>query len=178
MEAWDWINNNSAGVQAIGSIIAILLALGVVWLQHRLDLSRSDKSRRDEDARQLETVAAIVINAMNLIQAAKEQMCDKDMIQGYYTENHSPSEFTNAANALQEIPIAQLPDFRVVKPVLEMRGLILRVERLVGYIAEGEHNGKYDYLEGVDRLKEIYLQANEHTRTVKETVIRIRDSSK
>lgn len=112
---------------------------------------------------------------MNLIETAKEQMCDKNMIQGYYQEVHDPGAFLNAEKALMEIPITQLPDYRVVKPILELRDLVMRVERLAGYIAEGEHNGRYDYLEGIDNLRELHRQANIHTSQVEEAVREIRD---
>ena len=76
MEIWHWINNNSGGVQAVGSVAAILFAVGVAWLSSWLAVHQSANARRMEDVRALETVALIVINAINLIQTAKEQLCD------------------------------------------------------------------------------------------------------
>ncbi len=73
-EIWNWINQNSGGVQAVGTVAAVLIAVGVAWLSHRLDVRRSEDAQRREDARVLETVASIVINAMNLIEVAQEHL--------------------------------------------------------------------------------------------------------
>ena len=94
-ETWNWINQNSGGVQAVGSVAAILIAVGIAWLSHWLDVRRSANAQRREDARALETVASIVINAMNLIQVAKEQLCDSRdaSIEGYFMKVYDKAAF-------------------------------------------------------------------------------------
>ena len=176
-EIWDWINQNSGGFQAVGSVAAILFAVVIVWLSHWLDVRRSANAQRREDARALETVASIVINAMNLIQAAKDQICDgsEGSIFGYFNEVHDPKEFENAGEALREIPIAQLPDFEVVRPVLEMRNLIPKANEMIVQIHRDYLSGEHDWQEGVDQLRTLHHRANMNAHTVEDAVRRVRD---
>ncbi len=177
MEMWDWINQNSGGVQALGSVIAILIAVGVAWWSHRLDLCRSEEAQRKEDARALETVASIVINAMNLIQVAKENLCDvgETSIEGYFMKIHDESAFKNAGEALREVPIAQLPDFEVVKPVLEMRDLILKANELLVQIHRDYLTNEGDWREELKYFSKLHYRANKHTSTIEDAVRRVRD---
>lgn len=125
----------------------------------------------------METVASIVINAMNLIQTAKEETCDggEASLRKYCKEIHNPSRFKDAEQALREIPIAQLPDFEVVKPVIEMRGLVPEVNAIIDfihrdYLAEGP-----EWRKESERLERLHRRANVHTVTVEVAVRRARD---
>lgn len=177
MDIWNWINQNSGGVQAVGSVIAILIAVGVAWLSHRLDLRRSENAQREEDKRALETVASIVINAMNLIQIAKEQLCDGNeaSIEGYFLKVYDRMVFGNAAEALREVPIAQLPNFEVVKPVLEMRDLIRRANELLDQIHRDYLSEQGNWQEGVNNFRTLHYRANKHTSKIEDAVRRVRD---
>ena len=176
-EIWNWINQNSGGVQAVGSVAAILIAVGVAWLSHRLDVRRSEDAQRREDARVLETVASIVINAMNLIEVAKEQLCDSRgaLIESYFKEVYDAAAFRNAGEALREVPIAQLPNFEVVKPVLRMRILILEANKTINQIRMGRITSKGGRLAAIDQFSKLYDRANKHTSTVESVVRRVRD---
>ena len=177
MEIWHWINNNSGGVQAVGSVAAILFAVGVAWLSSWLAVHQSANARSMEDVRALETVASIVINAMNLIQTAKEQLCDDGgaLIVGYCMEVHDRNAFRNAGEALREIPIVHLPDFEVVKPVLEMRDLILAADEMIAQICKDYHTEEGDWQEGLDRFRDLHRRADKYVSTVEDAVRRVRD---
>ena len=176
-EIWNWINQNSGGVQAVGSVSAILIAVGIAWLSNWLDVRRSANAQRREDARALETVASIVINAMNLVQVAKEQLCDSRgaLIEGYYKKVYDAAAFRNAGEALREVPIAQLPDFEVVKPVLEMRDLILKADEMIVQIHRDYASKEGNWQEGIDQFSKLHHRANMHTSTVESAVRRVRD---
>ena len=176
-EIWNWINQNSGGVQAVGSVAAILIAVGVAWLSHRLDVRRSEDAQRREDARVLETVASIVINAMNLIEVAKEQLCDSRgaLIESYFKEVYDAAAFRNAGEALREVPIAQLPNFEVVKPVLGMRNLILEADEMIVQIHRDYVSKEGNWQEGIDQFSKLHYRANRHTSTVESIVRRVRD---
>jgi hypothetical protein len=177
-QIWNWINQNSGGVQAVGSVAAILIAVGVAWFSHWLDVRRSANAQRREDARTLETVAAIVINAMNLIQVAKEQLCDSGeaSIEGYRMEVYDKVAFMNAGEALREVPVAQLPDFEVVKPVLEMRNLIPKAVELIDQIYIHYISKEGDLQEGIRQFQKLHHRANKYTSTVEDAVRRVRDN--
>ncbi len=176
-EIWNWINQNSGGVQAVGSVAAILIAVGIAWLSNWLDVRRSANAQRREDARALETVASIVINAMNLIQVAKEQLCDSRgaSIEGYCMKVYDAAAFRNAGEALREVPIAQLPDFEVVKPVLEMRDLILKADEMIDQIHRDYVLKEGNWQEGIDQFSKLLHRASMHTSTVENAVRRVRD---
>lgn len=176
-EIWNWINQNSGGVQAVGSVAAILIAVGIAWLSNWLDVRRSANAQRREDARALETVASIVINAMNLIQVAKEQLCDSRgaLIESYCMEVYDAAAFRNAGAALREVPIAQLPDFEVVKPVLEMRDLILKADEMIVQIHRDYVSKEGNWQKGIDQFSRLHYHANMHTSTVESAVRRVRD---
>lgn len=172
----DWLNSNAAAIQAVGSVVAILIAVGVAWLSHWLDIRRSQRAVRLEKVQALEAVASIVINAMNLIETAKEQVCDcgGESLLNYCTEIHDPGAFELAAEALREIPIAQLPDFEVVKPVIEMRALIQKLPPMIENIRRW-HPDKGPWLEESQLLEKLHRRANIHTVTIEESVRRVPD---
>ncbi len=176
-ETWNWINQNSGGVQAVGSVIAILIAVAIAWLSHWFDVRRSKDAQRREDARVLETVASIVINAMNLIQIAKEQLCDNrgTLTESYFNKVYDARAFRTAGEALREVPIAQLPNFEVVKPVLGMRHLILEADKMVAQIQMDYVSSKGNWQAGIDRFSKLHYSANKHTSTVESVVRRVRD---
>ena len=125
----------------------------------------------------METVASIVINAMNLIQDAKEQLCDSRgaSIESYCMKVYDAAAFRNAGEALREVPIAQLPDFEVVKPVLEMRDLILKADEMIVQIHRGYVSKDGNWQERIDQFSKLYRRANIHTSTVESAVRRVRD---
>ena len=177
-ETWNWINQNSGGFQAVGSVAAIFFAVAIAWSSHWFDVRRSKDAQRREDARVLETVASIVINAMNLIQVAKEQLCDNrgELHDNYFGKVYDAAAFTNAAEALREVPIAQLPNFEVVKPVLRMRILIIEADKTITQIRKGRITSKGGGLQaGIDQFSKLYDRANKHTSTVESVVGRVRD---
>jgi hypothetical protein len=173
----DWLNSNAAVIQAVGSVLAIFIAIVVVVLSHWLGVRRSEKAIRQEKARTLETVASIMIHAMNLIETAKKNICDRggSSIGGYGLEVHDPHKFENAAQALCEIPIAQLPDYEVVRPVIEMRLLVPRAKELIEQICEYYENNEGDWEEGARDFAKLHHTANQHTETISDAVKRVRD---
>ncbi len=125
----------------------------------------------------METVASIVINAMNLIQVAKDHICDNRVgsIETYCMEVYEAAAFRNAGEALREVPIAQLPDFEVVKPVLEMRDLILKADEMIVQIHRDYVSKEGNWQEGIDQFSKLHHRANMHTSTVENAVRRVRD---
>lgn len=173
----DWGSVTAAWVQAVGSVAAIFIAILVTWVSHWLDVRRSEEAIRREEARTLETVAAIMINAMNLIETAKKNICDNGSrrLLGYCMEVYDPGAFKSAAEALREIPIAHLPDFTVVKPVLEMRDLVLKADSLIEHIHRSSVSPEGNVDEGIKSFRKLHHQANVQTSTVEEAVRRVRD---
>ncbi len=90
-------------------------------------------------------------------------------------EVHDRNAFRNAGEALREIPIVHLPDFEVVKPVLEMRDLILAADEMIAQICKDYHTEEGDWQEGLDRFRDLHRRADKYVSTVEDAVRRVRD---
>ncbi len=177
---WDWINSNSAGVQAIGTILAICVAIFVPWRLHKQALKRTRQQQREERLVRMESAASIAINAMNRIEKAWENVVkNPGNTMGYYMENFSRDEFEKAAAALHEINVAHLPDWEMVRPILGLRDLVVRAAVLVEGISKAEHNGNViDEEEGRKSLGTVHDRALTHTAKIEAAVNRMRDEVK
>ena len=172
---WKWFVDNSAGVQAIGTMIAIGIAIFVPWKQHRNDLAHTRRQRQEERLLHMETAAAIAINAMNRIEEAWKNVVENPgLTQGYYLEVFNRQEFDRAGAALHEINLSNLPDWEMVQPILELRDLIGRASVLVEGVAGAEHDGSSDPDEGREYLAEIHRLAHRHTTNIEAAVNRMR----
>jgi len=175
---WDWLVQNSAGVQAIGTIVAIGIAIYVPWKQHQNDLAVARRQRQEDRLLPMETAAAIAINAMNRIEEAWKSVVENPKLtQGYYLENFSSHEFDRAGAALHEINLSNLSDWEMVRPILELRDLVHRASHVVEGIAEGEHDGSSDPDEGREILAEIHRLAHQYTTNIEAAVNRMRPQS-
>ena len=90
----------------------------------------------------------------------------------------NPKEFSQAEAALLEINVANLPDQEMVRPVLELRRLVVSAAHLVELIAQGEHDGSRDPDEGRESLTNIHDRALTQTTIIEATVNRMRDKVK
>jgi hypothetical protein len=59
-------------VQAVFSIVAIVIAILVPWGQHRRDVKLAQRLRVEDRLRSAEAAGAIVTHAMNLIEDARK----------------------------------------------------------------------------------------------------------
>ncbi len=159
-------------------ILTAFVALGAAWFSHWLVVRRSAKIQRKDDARVLETVASIVNNAMSLIDTAKKQICDgqDDSIARYYEESYSAAAFRSAGEALREIQIAQMPDLEVVRPILDMRDLVLTAEEVIDDIGRHRDSPEGNRQNAIEKFRKLHRRATIHTSTVEGAVIRMRES--
>ncbi len=158
-------------------ILTAIVAVGVAWFSHWLVVRRSAHVQRQDDARLLETVASIVDSAMHLIDEAKVQLCDghDESMARYYRESYNAAAFRNAGEALREVHIAQLPDLEVVRPVLDMRDLVLGAEDVIDDIERhlDSHDAARD--EAVEKLRKLHRRASVQASTVENAVRKLRD---
>ncbi len=174
---WQWVVINSGGVQAVGTIIAILIAIYVPWRQHKNDVERDRKQRLEERLLRMETAAAIAINAMNLIQGAWDSVFKApDKTVEYYENWFKKESFDQAATALHEINVSDLPDWEMVRPILGLRDDVVRVAELVDVVATVDtrvlRTGKEPVNQDKTRKKldKLYISANKHTTNIEALV--------
>jgi hypothetical protein len=73
------------------------------------------------------------------------------------------------------VPIAQLPDYEVVKPVLGMCNLMLPANDMLIQIHREYLSDLGDWQKGIDDFRKLHHRANVYTSTVEDAVRRIRD---
>lgn len=169
---WDW-----GAVQAVGTIFAIGVAIYVPWQQHENDLKRMRQQQREERLLRIESAAAIAINAMNKIEEAWKHTVQKpENTLGYIMEAYNRQEFEQAQAALHEINVADLPDWEMVRPILELRDLVIRAGSLVDLIGRAQSDpAAGDPDEGRDALAGVHDRAHAHTTSIEAAVNRMKD---
>ncbi len=123
----------------------------------------------------MEAAAAIVINAMNLIEDAWKRTKTPNDTMGYILMDvYDPTAFDFAARALEEINLASVPDWELIKPIVAMRNLVLKAKDLPSAI----HKADEQYTTPPDELREelhvVREEAHGHTSGVEAAVNRLR----
>ena len=163
----------AAWVQAIFSIIAILIAFYVPYRQHVRDVRLARRLRVEDRLRSVEAAAVISINAMNLIEEAWEHTVRKpENTLGYVVKRYDPTAFDFAARALEEINLADVPDWELIRPIIGMRNLVMEAKDLPSVIHEADELNNRDPLEVRERLGRVREEANRHTTTMEAAVIK------
>ena len=121
----------------------------------------------------MQTIGAIVIEAMDLIEKAMKATKDH----GEYVSGggYDPSAFDFAARALNEINLASVPDHELTRPITEMRNLIVEAKDLPPAIhkRDGRLYGDPEKLR--ESLRRVRHEADRHTHNVEAAVNRVRD---
>jgi hypothetical protein len=176
--AWAWADTHpgvAAWVQAIFSIIAILIAFYVPYRQHLRDVRLARQLRVEDRLRSMEAAAAIVIHAMNLIEDAWNGTKKPDDTCGYVLMVHEPAAFDFAASALKEINLANVSDWELIRPIIGMRNLLIEAKRLPVAIHEADERRYTPPDEVRERLRCVREEAHRHTSIVEAAVNRLRE---
>jgi hypothetical protein len=179
----------AAWVQAIFSVIAIAAAFLISHFQHVREVRQARRARIEDRLRTVETIGAIVINAMNLIEQARKGTDDPGRIHDYIKRGYDPSAFDCAETALGEINLASVPDHELVRPIIEIRNLLREAKALppaiqqadnshtamvlTGQIPKGSASSRAATLRG--SLRRVREEAHQHTTNVEAAVNRVRD---
>jgi len=163
-------------VQAFFSIIGIGIAIYVPYRQHVRDVKLARQLRLEDRLRAMEAAATIMINAMNLIEDAwKNTAEDENSTEGYFQEVYDASAFDFAARALEEVNVFNIPDWEMIKPVVDMRSLVIQAKHLARKIAEADHYIESDPDLPREALHHVRQKANTHMSNVEAAVNRLRD---
>ena len=165
----------AAWLQAILSVAAICIAIYVPYRQHNRAAKLAERHRKEDRLESLEAASAIAVNAMKLIQNAWDGTKSEANTHGYLLHQHDPREFDIAANALEGIELATLPDWELIEPIVELRRLILKAKPLPEVIFEGDDKRAYDPSECREELQDIKELANRHMTNIEAAVSRLKD---
>jgi hypothetical protein len=176
--AWTDLHPGAAAWgQAIFSIVAIAIAILVPWRQHVRDVKLSQQLRVEDRMRSMEAAAEIVINAMNLIEDAWKGTERPGDTLGYIHMAHDPSAFDFAARALEQINLASVPDWQLIRPIIGMRKLVLKAKDLPSAIHDADEMGLRPADELRGELHDLREEANQHTSAVEAMVNQLRNGS-
>jgi len=123
----------------------------------------------------MEAAGEIVINAMNLIEAARKGTATRSDTWGYIHKVHDPSAFDLAARALEQVNLASVPDWQLIRPIIGMRKLVLQAKGLPSAIHDADEKGLKPADELRRELLDVREEANHHTSVVEAIVNRLRD---
>lgn len=113
----------AAWVQAIGSIGAIVAALGVVILQNRLEARRSKSRQKERDAGFVAGVEALAQTALDLFNRLHIETEARDRHQGAISAS-TDGDLEAVAAMLDRIPVHDVPRKGIVPAVFRLRALI------------------------------------------------------
>lgn len=165
----------AAWVQAIFSIMAILIAFYVPYRQHLRDVRLARRLRVEDRLRSTEAAAAIVIHAMNLIEDAWNGTKKPGDTHGYVLMAYESAAFDFAANALKEINLANVTDWELIRPIIGMRNLLIEAKGLPLAIHEADESHTTPPDEVRERLRCVREEAHRHTSIVEAAVNRLRE---
>jgi hypothetical protein len=129
---WDWFKNFAADsapawVQAVGSIAAIVAALGAIKIQHQNQLDRDAEAERQVKRRKLKTVSALLHNTGLVCLDCAESVNDKHTI--WDVQLH---RIENERSRLLGVPVFDLPDVllvHIISDVVKRLDLAIRMVR-------------------------------------------------
>lgn len=87
---------------------------------------------------------------------------------------HDPSAFDFAARALEEINLASVPDWELIRPIIGMRNLVLQAKALPSAIHEADEMGTTPPDVVREELHQVREEANRNTSNVEAAVNRLR----
>lgn len=107
---WPWVgdflrSSAAAWVQAIGSVAAIVAALGVVQRQHHLEVSRREQTERLEQQRRARSLRVVFFSAARTCEEVGRKIGDE-----HVSWNVASEELKEARSRLLSIDPLQVPD--------------------------------------------------------------------
>jgi hypothetical protein len=124
---FDWIENHqglAAWMQAVGTVAALFIAIGVTERQHKL----SERARREEAHRQrddqLLSVVIVASYAADLIKDAATFFRTEEGAKRYFERTYDPHIFQNADRALDQIPLYVIGNGMIIEYLMLLRALL------------------------------------------------------
>ena len=118
MPSSDW----ASWVQAVGSVLAILVSAGLVLLQHWLERQRDHERAFDDAIRQMRIIQEIAHGTWKHILFISQQWASRDLVVLLAKRSHPEADVDQVGDA-----VAAIPQHDLLTPVL-----VLEIRRLVG----------------------------------------------
>lgn len=205
-QAWQPGSLTPAWIQAFGTVVAICVAIFMLWIQHGNDPAGAPQPRMEEPVApmaaapiaktvtdkydfahthqmeerlaRMEAAACAATQAMKMIDEAWAGVGDKSAgTMAYVGEGFSRAKFEQAEAALHDIHVAQLADSEIAKPIVELRSHVVRAASLVEGISQAEQEGRArEEIAGRISLASIREQSHGHAATIEAAAARMRDA--
>lgn len=129
---WQWVDQNAAAVQAIGTLVALAIALAIAWRASR-QVAAEARRRREEV---LEATSAIVAWAAGMIAEAAQNMADPDNRYRYFLGAYEDRQFAIAETALERIPLHRLAHANLISQFLKLSQALGRARHIISQFNE------------------------------------------
>lgn len=137
----------AAWVQAVGSILAILVAVAVPAVQHHLEATATRQRERQRDVQELERIRVLAEEMRLFCQATMNDFINPDWIEQMANLEDRYERFGYWAQAVEALPLASLPVPGAMVQLVRLRGRAkdvlqtLRSYRQSGGVRGNPHHG-------------------------------------
>jgi hypothetical protein len=131
----------AAWVQAIGSILAICGAFGVVFLQHWLQRRRDMQKERAEAARLIGMAASFAADAHSVVDSIERLKSDPLMTETTADRQRDRRRLAQTLEALNGIPIAGIATVEAARDLINTRNYLTRAIHLASHEPSDFPNG-------------------------------------
>ena len=124
---WDWAGQTAAAwVQAVGSVVAIGIAIAIPAMQHRADLARETEAKRIEDARVLGIAEQVAGGALNTFLVIADRRGDTSYGEDDEERRTQREGLSGLLRSLEAFPLLQFPTPRAASAVIGLRYTLSR----------------------------------------------------
>lgn len=119
----------AAWVQAFGSILAIVSAVWVVRYQHKKERALEKEKQQRADNRRVELIDAVIAGPWNILNGLSKAIESNDFES---IDTYDREDLVYFIEALAAIPILEIPDPRLVRPVFLLRSVLTELYQFLG----------------------------------------------
>lgn len=148
---WDWSDNAAAWVQAVGSVVAVVVALIAPYVHARAQ-------RRAAQFEQLDMLRTVVNHAKELSVEALSATTSHGSMLGYTEFVFSPKSFERIAILLDRLPHHAVQPPTLIPHLLSVQTVVEGLPHTIRWISDAMETMNSDPDEGIEALKEANRQ--------------------